>query len=50
LLKKGKPYSGRTLEPLDVAKAVLFFAGEATGKVTGEVFDVSYGSLSQSIA
>jgi NAD(P)-dependent dehydrogenase (short-subunit alcohol dehydrogenase family) len=38
------------LEPIDVAKAVLFFAGDATAKVTGEVFDVSYGSLARSIA
>jgi NAD(P)-dependent dehydrogenase (short-subunit alcohol dehydrogenase family) len=38
------------LEPIDVAKAVLFFAGDATAKVTGEVFDISYGSLARSIA
>jgi NAD(P)-dependent dehydrogenase (short-subunit alcohol dehydrogenase family) len=38
------------LEPIDVARAVRFFAGEATAKVTGEVFDVSYGSLARSIA
>jgi NAD(P)-dependent dehydrogenase (short-subunit alcohol dehydrogenase family) len=38
------------LEAVDVAKAVLFFTGEATSKVTGEVFDISYGSLARSIA
>ncbi|QLC26434.1 SDR family NAD(P)-dependent oxidoreductase [Parasphingopyxis algicola] len=38
------------LEPIDVAKAVLFFAGDSTSKVAGEVFDVSYGSLSRTIA
>jgi NAD(P)-dependent dehydrogenase (short-subunit alcohol dehydrogenase family) len=38
------------LEAVDVAKAVMFFAGSATAKVTGEVFDVSYGSLARSIA
>jgi NAD(P)-dependent dehydrogenase (short-subunit alcohol dehydrogenase family) len=38
------------LEAIDVAKAVLFFTGDATAKVTGEVFDLSYGSLARSIA
>ncbi|MEO1235738.1 MAG: SDR family NAD(P)-dependent oxidoreductase [Planctomycetota bacterium] len=38
------------LEPEDVAKAVAFFAGEGAAKVSGEVFDVSYGSLARSIA
>jgi hypothetical protein len=38
------------VEPVDVAKAVLFFAGSGTSKVTGEVFDLSYGSLARSIA
>ncbi|MEL7238136.1 MAG: SDR family oxidoreductase, partial [Planctomycetota bacterium] len=38
------------LEAEDVAKAVVFFAGEATAKVSGEVFDLSYGSLARSIA
>ena len=46
----GNPLSVGHLEPIDVAKAVLFFAGSATDKVTGEVLDVSYGSLARSIA
>jgi len=29
---------------------VLFCSGSATDKMTGEVFDVSYGSLARSIA
>lgn len=46
----GSPLNVAHLEPEDVARAVLFFAGEGTSKVSGEVFDVSYGSLSRSIA
>jgi NAD(P)-dependent dehydrogenase (short-subunit alcohol dehydrogenase family) len=46
----GSPIGIGHLEPIDVAKAVLFFAGDATAKVTGEVFDISYGSLARSIA
>jgi NAD(P)-dependent dehydrogenase (short-subunit alcohol dehydrogenase family) len=50
MLRPGNPIPVGHLEPVDVAKAVLFFAGSATSKVTGEVFDVSYGSLARSIA
>ncbi len=50
MLKPGNPIPVGHVEPIDVAKAVLFFAGPSTGKVTGEVFDVSYGSLARSIA
>ncbi len=50
MLRPGNPIPVGHLEPIDVAKAVLFFAGSATDKVTGEVFDVSYGSLARSIA
>lgn len=50
MLQPGNPIPVGHVEPIDVAKAVLFFAGSATEKVTGEVFDVSYGSLSRSIA
>ncbi|MEM8771518.1 MAG: SDR family NAD(P)-dependent oxidoreductase [Pseudomonadota bacterium] len=46
----GSPLNVAHLEPEDVAQAVAFFAGEGTAKVSGEVFDVSYGSLSRSIA
>jgi NAD(P)-dependent dehydrogenase (short-subunit alcohol dehydrogenase family) len=49
-LKPGNPIAVGHVEPVDVAKAVLFFAGSATRRVTGEVFDVSYGSLAKSIA
>ncbi|MEL6470443.1 MAG: SDR family NAD(P)-dependent oxidoreductase [Cyanobacteria bacterium J06623_4] len=44
------PLNVAHLEVEDVAHAVAFFAGEGTSKVSGEVFDVSYGSLSRSIA
>jgi NAD(P)-dependent dehydrogenase (short-subunit alcohol dehydrogenase family) len=50
MLKPGNPIPVGHVEPVDVAKAVLFFSGSATSKVTGEVFDVSYGSLAKSIA
>jgi NAD(P)-dependent dehydrogenase (short-subunit alcohol dehydrogenase family) len=50
MLKRGNPIPVGHVEPVDVAKAVLFFAGSGTSKVTGEVFDVSYGSLARSIA
>jgi NAD(P)-dependent dehydrogenase (short-subunit alcohol dehydrogenase family) len=46
----GSPIGIGHLEPIDVARAVVFFAGDATAKVTGEVFDVSYGALARSIA
>jgi NAD(P)-dependent dehydrogenase (short-subunit alcohol dehydrogenase family) len=50
MLKLGNPIPIGHLEAVDIAKAVLFFAGDATAKVTGEVFDISYGSLARSIA
>jgi hypothetical protein len=49
-LQSGNPIAVGHVEPVDVAKAVLFFSGSATRRVTGEVFDVSYGSLARSIA
>ncbi len=49
-LRPGNPIPVGHVEPVDVAKAVLFFSGSATRRVTGEVFDVSYGSLARSIA
>ena len=48
--RSGSPIPVGHLDTIDVAKAVLFFAGSATDKVTGEVLDVSYGSLARSIA
>jgi NAD(P)-dependent dehydrogenase (short-subunit alcohol dehydrogenase family) len=50
MLKPGNPIPVGHVDPIDVARAVLFFAGPSTGKVTGEVFDLSYGSLARSIA
>ncbi len=50
MLEPGNPIPVGHVEPEDVAHAVKFFASEGTSKVTGEVFDVSYGSLARSIA
>jgi NAD(P)-dependent dehydrogenase (short-subunit alcohol dehydrogenase family) len=50
MLKPGNPIPIGHLEAIDIAKAVMFFAGPATAKVTGEVFDISYGSTAKSIA
>ncbi|WP_158594729.1 SDR family NAD(P)-dependent oxidoreductase [Ulvibacterium marinum] len=49
-LKSGNPIPVGHLEPEDVAKAITLFVSDATNKVTGEVFDVSYGSLARSMA
>lgn len=38
------------LEPIDVAKSVMFFTGDATKNMTGEVLDVSLGAAATSIA
>jgi NAD(P)-dependent dehydrogenase (short-subunit alcohol dehydrogenase family) len=50
LLEPGNPIPFGHLEAIDVARAVLFFAGQATSKVTGEVFDISYGQTARNIA
>lgn len=50
MLEPSNPIAVGHVEPIDVAKAVRFFCGEGTAKVTGEVLDVSYGSLARSIA
>jgi NAD(P)-dependent dehydrogenase (short-subunit alcohol dehydrogenase family) len=42
MLRPGNPIPVGHVESVDVAKAVLFFAGSGTSKVTGEVFDLSY--------
>jgi len=49
MLKPGNPIPIGHLKPIDIAKAVMFFAGDATAKVTGEVFDISYGSTARNI-
>lgn len=50
MLMPGNPLAFGHVEPVDVAKAILFFAGSATTKVTGEVFDVSYGANARNVA
>lgn len=50
MTRSSNPIDVGHLEPEDVAKAAMIFATDATAKVTGEVFDVSYGSLARSIA
>ncbi|MEM7552205.1 MAG: SDR family NAD(P)-dependent oxidoreductase [Bacteroidota bacterium] len=50
MLRPGNLIDVGHLELEDVAKATMIFATDATSKVTGEVFDVSYGSLARSIA
>ncbi len=50
MLMAGNPLPYGHVEPVDVAKAILFFAGSATTKVTGEVFDVSYGANARNVA
>ena len=50
MLKPGNPLPVGHLEATDVARMVKVFCSEATAKVTGEVFDLSYGSLATSIA
>jgi hypothetical protein len=50
LLKPGNPIAIGHLEAIDIAKAMMFFASPVTAKVTGEVFDISYGSTAKSIA
>lgn len=50
MLMPGNPLAFGHVEPEDVAKAILFFAGSATSKVTGEVFDVSYGANARNVA
>ncbi|MBF0529121.1 MAG: SDR family NAD(P)-dependent oxidoreductase [Deltaproteobacteria bacterium] len=49
MLKGGNPIPMGYYEPIDIAKAVIFFAGEATAKVTGEVFDISFGTNARNI-
>jgi NAD(P)-dependent dehydrogenase (short-subunit alcohol dehydrogenase family) len=43
MLKGGNPIAKGYYEPIDIAKAVMIFAGEVTAQVTGEVFDISFG-------
>lgn len=50
MLEPGYPIPFGRLEPIDVAKAVLFFANRGTSRVTGEMFDVSYGQTARIIA
>lgn len=49
MLKGGNPIAKGYYEPIDIAKAVMIFAGEATAMVTGEVFDISFGVSARNI-
>jgi len=49
MLKGGNPVPRGYYEPIDIAKVVMFFAGDATAQVTGEVFDISFGTTARNI-
>lgn len=49
MLKGGNPIPKGYYEPIDIAKAVMIFAGDATAQVTGEVFDISFGTNARNI-
>ena len=49
LLEPGNPIPVGHHEVEDIAKAVAFFAGDATKNMTAEVLDVSYGSAARNI-
>jgi NAD(P)-dependent dehydrogenase (short-subunit alcohol dehydrogenase family) len=49
MLKDGNPIPMGYYEPIDIARAVMLFAGDATARVTGEVFDISFGVNARSI-
>jgi NAD(P)-dependent dehydrogenase (short-subunit alcohol dehydrogenase family) len=50
MLKGGNPIARGFYEPIEIAKAVMIFAGEATAQVTGEVFDISFGVTARNIS
>ncbi|MEM9798398.1 MAG: SDR family NAD(P)-dependent oxidoreductase [Pseudomonadota bacterium] len=49
VLEPGNPIPVGHHEVEDVAKAIMFFAGDATRHMTAEVLDVSYGSAARNI-
>jgi NAD(P)-dependent dehydrogenase (short-subunit alcohol dehydrogenase family) len=49
MLKGDNPIPQGFYEPIDIAKAVMIFAGDATAKVTGEVFDISLGTSARNL-
>ncbi len=49
MLEPGNPIAVGHHEVDDIAKAVMFFSGSATAKMTAEVLDVSYGSNARNI-
>ncbi|UWR21755.1 SDR family NAD(P)-dependent oxidoreductase [Sulfitobacter sp. S190] len=49
LLEPGNPIPVGHHKVEDIAKAVMFFAGDATRNMTAEVLDVSYGSAARNI-
>ncbi len=49
MLRPNNPIPMGSYDPIDIAKAVMFFTGNATAQVTGEVFDISSGSTARNI-
>ncbi len=49
MLEPHNPIPVGHLEVEDIAKSVLFFASDATARMTGEVLDASYGSAARNI-
>lgn len=49
MLARNNPIPVGYYEPSDIARAIMFFAGDATSKVTGEVFDISLGTAAKGI-
>jgi hypothetical protein len=49
MLKAGNPIAKGYYEPIDIAKAVMIFAGSATAQVTGEVFEISFGVSARNV-
>ncbi len=49
ILKAGNPIAKGYYEPVDIAKVVMIFTGEATAQVTGEVFDISFGVIARNL-
>ncbi|MBV7266118.1 SDR family NAD(P)-dependent oxidoreductase [Erythrobacter ani] len=50
MIAQSNPIGVGHVEPEEVAKSVMYFTGEATDKMTGEVLDVGYGAAATSVA
>lgn len=48
--KSGNPIRVGHLEPVDVAKAAMIFVEDSMSKVSGEVFDIAYGTNARGVA